>query len=130
MILSLEEAEAVRGLIHCKSGRPVLETAAEALVGEGRVMEGGGSSGGTQATGGLTTIALRANDIYLDMSTNHVPPRSYQQHTTDQCLRFLDSEVRRLKLGSNWAQHGLKLDSNWARTGLKLGSNSNPLSLH
>ena len=110
VVLSLEEAEAVRGLIHCKTGRPVLETTAEALLGSSRNITGGGAVAGTQATGGQTTIALRAGETYLDLSTNHEPPRSYQQLTTDQCLRFLDSEIDYSEKELNVVLRALQVD--------------------
>ena len=68
LVLSLHEAECIRGHMHNMKFKPVLP-------------------------GFDTTLGLRVGSYLLDGSYKYEPAFSYQQDTAEQCLRFLNSDI-------------------------------------
>ena len=68
VILSLAEAETVRGLMHAKRGRPVIDNT-------------------------HVCLGLRANEALLDGSFKYVSAFNYQQAMMKSLLKFINAEM-------------------------------------
>lgn len=97
VVVSLQEAESLRGWIHLQ--RNASNANPPAMI----------------VSGTETTIGLRVGSYLLDGSHKYVPALPYQQDTAEACLRFADSDVFYAERPLNLLLHAMQSNTLEAR---------------